>query len=149
MKRTTIIAAALLASITVTISAMATTGSIGNKCQTGMFTDEAFDKQIDRISIYERVYLLVHCESLPKGSYTINTQWMDEDGKLQNERPHSFQVVSEQNYSAAFKFKQMPMSMMNTMASGKDFEEHQYGKWSVLTFINSDEINRNYFTITD
>ncbi|MDB4516353.1 hypothetical protein N9089_01995, partial [Crocinitomicaceae bacterium] len=106
-------------------------------------------EQTEQISIYERVYLLVHCESLPEGSYTISTQWMDEEGKLHTERPHSFQVASQQDHSAAFKFKQMPMGMMKTMSSGKDFEEHQYGKWSVLTFINSDEINRDYFTITD
>ena len=148
-KMNKIIISLLLASFALTSTALGSTNGLGSQCRTGMFTDDTFSEQTDLINIHERVFLLVNCKSLPEGSYTISTQWMDEEGKLHTERPHSFKVASQQDYSAAFKFKQMPKGMLKTMSSGQDFEEHQYGKWSVMTFINTDEINRNYFTITD
>ena len=86
---------------------------------------------------------------LTADSYVINTQWMDEKGKLQAEREHKALVGFPRPYAAVFKFKQMPVGSLKKMSSGDDFEVYQYGTWSVLTFINGEEIDRNYFTITE
>ena len=117
-------------------------------CDTALFADRALSTRIDQFSVYDTVFLEVHCQVLIRDSYTISTQWMDETGNLQAERTHDFLLGFPRPYSAVFKFKQMPKGSLKKMSTGDDFEEHQYGKWSVLSFINGEEIDRTYFTIT-
>ena len=144
-----IVTVLVLMSFACTGAALANISDIAAQCKAETFADDTFKDQTDQISIYERVYLMIHCRDLAEGSYTINTQWMDEEGTLHTERASKFEVTSQQDYSAAFKFKQMPKGTFKRMSSGQDFEDHQYGRWSVLTYINGEKINRNYFTITD
>lgn len=118
-------------------------------CQTKLFSDRVLTTQVEQLSIYEKVFLEVRCDVLLKGSYVINTQWMDEKGKLHAERGHEFLLGFPRPYSAVFKFKQMPVGSLKKVSSGDDFEAHQYGKWSVLSFINGEEIDRTYFTIIE
>lgn len=91
----------------------------------------------------------VHCEVLLQGEYYINTQWMDEKGMLRAEKEHKFKLGFPRSYSTVFKFKQMQIGSLNRLASGKDFDEYQYGRWSVLIFLNEEEIDRKYFTINE
>ena len=116
-------------------------------CTSTIYSDNSFTQITDNFSIYDEVYLRVYCKALPKGTYKISTQWMDENGRLQSERGQTFEIGFPRGHSASFKFKQMPQGSINRMTSGDDFEDHQYGRWSVLTFINNEEIGRNHFTI--
>ena len=117
-------------------------------CDTALYADQSLNNRIDQFSVYDTVFLEVHCQVLTRDSYTISTQWMDETGNLQAERTHDFLLGFPRPYSAVFKFKQMPKGSLRRMSTGDDFEEHQYGKWSVLSFINGEEIDRSFFTIT-
>ena len=139
----------LLLSILSTGTSFSYTGEIGSQCKTETFKDDAFSFQSDQFSIYEKVYLLIQCKGLPEGAYSVYTQWMDEEGRPQTKRVHKFNVASQRDYSVAFKFKQIPKGTLRKLSSGQDFEDYQYGKWSVLTFINDDQVERKYFTITD
>lgn len=118
-------------------------------CKSTIYSDNSFTDVADSFSIYDEVYLRVHCDALPKGTHKITTQWMDASGRLQSERGHTFEIVFPRGHSASFKFKQMPQGSIKRMTSGDDFEDHQYGLWSVLTFINNEEIGRNHFTINN
>jgi hypothetical protein len=117
-------------------------------CETTLFADQGLSTRIDQFSVYDTVFLEVSCEVLIRDSYVISTQWMDETGNLQTEHTHDFLLGFPRPYSAVFKFKQMPKGSLKSMSTGDDFEEHQYGKWSVLSFINGEEIDRTFFTIT-
>lgn len=123
--------------------------ALSSSCKASLYSDNNFTQQSSKLSVYESVYLHVICGVLPKGSYTINTQWMDENGMLQSERAQNFQVRFPRGHSATFKFKQMPKGTWNRMFSSDDFDKNQYGRWSVLVFINDEKIDRNYFTITE
>lgn len=123
--------------------------TLSDRCQSALFSDESLTEETEQLSIYSRLFLKVHCGLLPKGSYVITTQWLDEIGRLQAERAHKFKIGFPRYHTAKFKFKQMPKGTIRRMMSGNDFEKHQYGKWSVLTFINNEEIDRKYFTITE
>lgn len=123
--------------------------TLSDHCQSALFSDKSLSQETDQLSIYSRLFLRVHCDVLLRGEYIINTQWMDEQGKLRTERQHKLYLGLPRSYSAVFKFKQMPTGSLNRLASGSDFDEHQYGRWSVLTFINGEEIDRKYFTITE
>ena len=122
--------------------------AISSRCKSSTYKDNNFTQMVNNFAIYEKVYLYVYCEVLPKGSYAINTQWMDRNGMLQSERAQEFRVEFPRGHSAAFKFKQMPKGTLRQMMSGDDFDDFQYGRWSVLVFINNEKIDRNYFTIT-
>ena len=123
--------------------------AVSDHCQSALFTDKSLSQETDQLSIYSRVFWRVHCDVLLRGEYIINTPWMDERGKLRTERHHKFHLGLPRSYSAVFKFKKMPLGSLNRLASGKDFDEHQYGRWSVLTFINGEEIDKKYFIITE
>lgn len=123
--------------------------TLSRYCASDLFSDESLRQKTEQLSINERLFLKVHCEALIQGEYIINTQWMDERGMLRSEREHTFKLGLPRSYSAIFKFKQMPMGSLNRLASGKDFDEYQYGRWSVLIFINGEEIDRKYFTIAE
>ena len=116
-------------------------------CNSTVYSDTYFTQIADSFSIYDEVYLRVRCKALPKGTHKISTQWIDENGRLQSERGQTFEIAFPRGHSATFKFKQMPQGSIRRMTSGDDFEDHQYGRWSVLTFINNEEIGRNHFTI--
>ena len=118
-------------------------------CTSTIYSDTSFSQPADRFNIHDEVYLRVYCEALPKGTHKISTQWMDERGSLQSERVHTFKIGFPRGHSASFRFKQLPQGSIKRMTSGADFEDHQYGRWSVLTFINNEEIGRNYFSISD
>ena len=123
--------------------------SLSDFCIASIYSDKALSQLADQFSVYDDVYLRVSCEALPRGSFKISTQWMDEQGRLQAERVHTVEIEFPRGHSASFKFKQMPQGTMKRVTSGQDFEEYQYGRWSVLTFINTDIIGRNFFTITE
>lgn len=123
--------------------------TLSRHCQSTLFSDEFLTQETAQLSIYARVFLKVYCEALLQGEYTINTQWMDEQGMLRTVREHSFKLGFPRSYSAVFKFKQTPLGSLSRLSSGKDFDEYQYGRWSVLIFINGEEIDRKFFTITE
>ena len=123
--------------------------TFSHQCQSAFFSDESLTHKTEQLNVYAKLFLKVHCEVLLRGEYIINTQWMDEQGMLRTERKHTFKLGFPRSYSAVFKFKQMPIGSLNRLASGKDFDEYQYGRWSVLIFINGEEIDRKYFTITE
>ena len=118
-------------------------------CETDLFSDQELTARVDQFSIWDTAFLEVRCKVLVRDSYVINTQWMDETGKLQAEREHKASLGFPRPYSAVFKFRQMPVGSLKKMSAGEDFEAYQYGQWSVLTFINGEEIGRTYFTITE
>lgn len=122
---------------------------LGDSCQSTFFSDETLQQETEELSIYARLYLKVQCELLLQGEYIINTQWMDEQGMLRTEREHKFKLGFPRPYSATFKFKQMPIGSLKSLSSGKDFDDYQYGRWSVLIFLNGEEIERKYFTINE
>ena len=122
---------------------------VASYCKSTVYSDNSFTQIADSFSIYDEVYLRVRCEVLPKGTHIISTQWIDEHGRLQSERGQTFEIGFPRGHSASFKFKQMPQGSIKRMTSGDDFEDHQYGRWSVLTFINNEEIGRNHFTINN
>ena len=118
-------------------------------CETNLFSDQDLTTRVEQLSIFEKAFLEVSCEVLVQGEYVITTQWMDATGKLQAERQHEVLLGFPRPYSAVFKFKQMPKGSLKRMSSGDDFEPYQYGEWSVLSFINGEEIDRSYFTIIE
>ena len=132
-----------------TDSAPCCADSPSSSCKASIYANNTLTQQADKFSVYETLYLKVTCGVLPKGSYIVNTQWIDENGTLQSERAQNFQVGFPRGHSAAFKFKQMPKGTLKRMLSSDDFDEFQYGRWSVLVFINNEKISRNYFTITN
>lgn len=123
--------------------------SLISACNAAIYSDHKLSQKSDKFSIHETVYLHIVCGVLPEGSYTINTQWMDESGALQSERAHNFQIDFPRSHSIAFKFKQLPKGSLKRLLASDDFEDFQYGRWSVLAFINNSEIGQSYFTITD
>ena len=130
-------------------SASVSAVAFNNLCQSTLFSDKSLTRETEQLNIYERLFLKIDCELLAGGEYIINTQWMDEQGELRSERAHQFQLGFPRSYSAVFKFKQMPTGSLNRLASGNDFDGFQYGRWSVLVFINGEEIDRKYFTIEE
>ena len=121
---------------------------LSSRCTIAMYTNTLFQEPVNSFSIYQKAYLRVFCNVLPVGSYNITTQWIDGEGGLQAEHAQEFEINFPRYHASTFKFKQMPKGMVNRLFSGKDFEEHQFGRWSVLTFINNEQIGRKYFTIT-
>ena len=144
-----IITPCLLAFFLLAGNSSVSAGRLGDHCHSTFFSDESLTQVTEQLSIHDRLFLKVHCEVLFQGEYIINTQWMDEQGMLRTEREHKFKLGFPHAYSAIFKFKQMPMGSLNRLASGKDFDEYQYGRWSVLIFLNGEEIDRKYFTINE
>ena len=135
--------------ISLCMSTLCSSKDLASLCTASIYSDNTLTQRAERFSIYDEVYLRVYCKALPKGTYKISTQWMDERGRLQSERVHTAGIGFPRGHSASFKFKQMPQGSVQRMTSGKDFEEYQFGRWSVLTYINNEEIGRNYFTITE
>ena len=123
--------------------------SLAPSCKSAIYSDTSFSQPADQFNIHDEIYLRVYCEVLPKGTHKISTQWIDERGRLQSERVHTVEIGFPRGHSVSFKFKQLPQGSIKRMTSGDDFEDHQYGRWSVLTFINNEEIGRKFFTITD
>ena len=123
--------------------------SLASSCNSTIYSDSKLSQKTDTVSIYETVFLHIVCGVLPIGSYTISTQWMDEEGTLQSERTHNFQVEFPRSHSVGFKFKQLPKGSLKRMLASDDFEDFQYGRWSVLAFLNNEEIGQSYFTITN
>ena len=123
--------------------------SLSDFCIASIYSDKALSQLADQFSVYDDVFLRVSCEALPRGSFQISTQWIDEQGRLQAERAHTVEIEFPRGHSVSFKFKQMPQGSIKRVISGQDFEDYQYGRWSVLTFINTDKIGRNFFTITE
>lgn len=123
--------------------------ALASNCSANTYSDNSFTQAADKFSIYDEVFLRVQCEALPIGEHIISTQWMDEKGRLQSERIHTVEIGFPRGHSASFRFKQMPQGSIKRMASGEDFENFQYGQWSVLTFVNNEEISRIFFTIRD
>ena len=146
--KTLLISTALVGAVLHLCGVEAHSVEMAELCRTDLFADRELSTRIDQFSVYDTVFLEVHCEVLIRDTYVISTQWMDETGNLQAERNHKFMLGFPRPYSAIFKFRQMPKGTLKAMSSGDDFDEHQYGKWSVLSFINGEEIDRTYFTIT-
>lgn len=139
----------LLFLICLTYSSVCQARSLASHCKSAIYSDTSFSQPADQFNIYDEVYLRINCEALPKGTHKISTQWMDEQGRLQSERVHTVKIGFPRGHSATFKFKQLPQGSIKRMTSGDDFEDHQYGRWSVLIFINNEEIGRTFFTILD
>nr|BDD45865.1 hypothetical protein 14 [Desulfobulbaceae bacterium] len=118
-------------------------------CKSELYADEQLTEATKSIHISERLYLLVKCKGLPIGENHISTQWMDEQGSLRVERTHTLDVKDEQVYGVAFKFKQMMNGTITSMSSGSEYDDNQYGEWAVLSFINSNQIAKDTFTIND
>ena len=135
--------------VVIVLSTTSRAGVSASQCSVTMYDDISLAEPVDTITIFQRAYLRVFCTILPVGEYTISTQWMDSYGKLQAEHSQRFTVRFPRYHASTFKFKQMPKGSLTKLLSGEEFEEHQYGRWSVLTFLNEAKIDQKYFTITE
>ena len=123
--------------------------TLSSHCQASTYSDGAFTQKADLFSVSQKVYLKVTCKHLPIGTYTINTQWIDSKGGLQTERGHTFTIDSPKSYSAYFGLTHFPKGTLRQIVSGGEYEDEQYGNWSILTFINGENINKSYLSVTD
>ena len=122
---------------------------ISPQCKASTFSDNTFTKNVDAFSVYEEVYLKIYCKGLSQGEHQINTEWIDNEGGLQRSDSHKFLLKKLQDYTCFFRFKLMPKSTLAQMFTGKDFDDEQYGKWAVMTYIDNYQIGRNEFSLDD
>ena len=124
-------------------------GAISPHCESATFSDNTFTKKRDSFSVYEQVFLKIYCTGISKGEHQINTEWIDNEGGLQRSVGHVFQLKKRQDYSCFFQFKLMPKGSLLRMLSGKDFDDEQYGRWTVLIYVDNHQIGRNEFSLND
>ena len=118
-------------------------------CVASTFSDSTFTNKADSFSVYEQVYLKIYCKGLSQGEHQINTEWIDNEGGLQRADSHVFLINKQQDYSCFFQFKLMPKGSLLRMLSGNDFDDEQYGQWTVLIYVDNHQIGRNEFSLND
>lgn len=123
--------------------------SLASACNSSIYADSKLSLVSEVFSIHEKVYLRINCSQLPMGAYRINTQWIDQNGMLQSERYTNLNVGFLKDYSVVFEFKQLPKGTLKRLLTNHDFDDFQYGQWSVLVFINTERIGRYSFNIED
>ncbi len=123
--------------------------TLSSQCEASTFSDNTFTKKADVFSVYEQVYLKIYCKGLSQGEHQISTEWIDNEGGLQRSGSHQFLLKKRQDYTCFFNFKLMPKGTLLQMSTGKDFDDAQYGQWSVMTYIDNYQIGRNEFSLND
>jgi hypothetical protein len=123
--------------------------ALSPQCEARTFSDNTFTNKAESFSVYEQVYLKIYCKGLSQGEHQINTEWIDNEGGLQRADSHVFHTNKQQDYSCFFQFKLMPKGSLLRMLSGNDFDDEQYGKWTVLIYVDNHQIGKNEFFLND
>ena len=123
--------------------------AVGSPCVATTYADRSYTKAQDAFSVYGKVYMRIHCQNLGLGDHVISVEWIDTEGGLQRADNHPFSLASPQDYSCFFTFKLMRKGTLLQMLSGKDFDDAQYGRWSVIAYLDNQEISRNQFSFED
>lgn len=123
--------------------------SDGSSCTAATYGDRSYTKAQDTFSVYGKVYMRLHCQNLGPGDHVISVEWIDAEGGLQRADNHPFSLVLAQDYSCFFTFKLMRKGTLLQMLSGRDFDDAHYGRWSVIAYLDNQEIWRNHFSFED
>ena len=141
--------AVLVHILSLLIHSLCYANTLSPQCQASTFSDNTFTEKTDEFSVYEQVYLKIYCLGLSQGEHHINTEWIDNEGGLQRSDSHKFILKKRQDYTCFVNFKLMPKGTLLQMSTGKDFNDEQYGQWSVVTYIDNYQIGRNEFSLDD
>jgi len=108
---------------------------------------EELSLQRDSFSVYEKVYIIVRFQDLAYGKYTINSDWLNPEGQLEQHNTHSFYLKKQSDYTYYAWLTLLKNGPMKSILTGSDINRKFQGNWQVQLFLNGRKIDSLAFTM--
>ena len=108
---------------------------------------EELSQQKNRFSLYDKVYLIVRFQELTGGEYTINSDWLNPEGQLEQHNTHTFYLKKQSDYTYYAWLSLLKNGPMKRLLTGSDINRKFLGNWQVQLFLNGQKIDILAFTM--
>ncbi len=102
---------------------------------------EELSLQKNSFSVYEKVYLIVRFQELACGEYTINSDWLNPEGQLEQHNTHTFYLKKQSDYTYYAWLTLLKNGPMKSILTGSDINRKFQGNWQVQLFLNGQKID--------
>lgn len=117
------------------------------ECIGKTYADSTYLTETKRFSIYNKVFLKVHCTGIERGRYAINTDWVSPAGELIRKESIEFDNDISMNRTFFLWFKLFRKGPLERTFSNEDFESTYYGTWEVVNYFNGVKVANTHFDV--
>lgn len=93
-----------------------------------------------RFSIYDKVYFIIRFQELASGEYTINSDWINPAGKVEQHNTHTFFLKKQSDYTYYAWLFLLKNGPFKRMLIGSDINREFQGIWQAQFFLNAQNI---------
>lgn len=108
---------------------------------------EDLSLQKDHFSLYDKVYLIMRFQQLAAGSYTINSDWLNPEGKVEQRNSHTFSLKKQSNYTYYAWLSLLRNGPFKQMFTGSTIDRKFEGAWQLQVFLNGQILDKLVFTM--
>ena len=101
---------------------------------------EDLSEHKNRFSIYDKVYLIIRLQELAPGEYTINSDWINPEGKLEQHNAHTFYLKKQSDYTYYAWVSLLKNGPLKRILTGSDINREFQGNWQTQVFLNDQKI---------
>lgn len=108
---------------------------------------EKLSLQKNRFSLYEKVYIIVRFQELASGEHTINSDWLNPEGQLEQHNTNTFYLKKQSDYTYYAWLSLLKNGPMKRLLTGSDINRKFHGNWQIQLFLNGQKIDNLAFTM--
>ena len=117
------------------------------ECEGKLYDEPSFLVEKHELSIYDKIYLVIICKHLPRGSYELSVLWENPGGKVIRTDTQTFFVDEPGDRRSSFWLKLMRKGPVERGFTNTDFDRDNYGKWQVINYLQDDRIITKSFSM--
>lgn len=108
---------------------------------------EDLSLQKNHFSIYDKVYLIVRFQQLAAGSYTLQSDWLNPEGEVEQRNSHTFSLKNQTKYTYYAWLSLLKNGPFKQMLTGSDIDRTFMGTWQLQVFVNGQILDTLEFTM--